>query len=161
VVVGELVRSGVADNPPVVGETPNLASRLWLNPARLFRRSLEVYAKAPEDISSLGVIGSQEVISLALGGGVHFVMGQPELGQAAITQSIALARTMQHASSIALALVTELLTPIPGGLNPDPGRAEDLVRFCAQHGLKNFEAWPSSPAARSLPDAATCAKALA
>jgi len=28
VVVGELVRSGVADNPPVVGETPNLAARL-------------------------------------------------------------------------------------------------------------------------------------
>jgi class 3 adenylate cyclase len=28
VVVGELLRSGVADNPPVVGETPNLAARL-------------------------------------------------------------------------------------------------------------------------------------
>src|SRR5262245_39233447 len=28
VVVGELTRSGVADNPPVVGETPNLAARL-------------------------------------------------------------------------------------------------------------------------------------
>ena len=28
VVVGELMRSGVADNPPVVGETPNLAARL-------------------------------------------------------------------------------------------------------------------------------------
>src|SRR5262245_61380592 len=28
VVVGELMRSGVADNPPVVGEPPNLAARL-------------------------------------------------------------------------------------------------------------------------------------
>jgi len=106
-----------------------------------FRRSLEVYAKTPEDVSSLGVFGSQHVISLAFSGGAQFALGQPEQGQAAITQSITLARKMQHALSIALALVTELLTPIPGGLNPDPGRAEEVVRFCAQHGLRNFEAW--------------------
>jgi tetratricopeptide (TPR) repeat protein len=33
------------------------------------------------------------------------------------------------------------LTPLPGGLDPDPARAEEVVRFCAQHGLRNFEAW--------------------
>ena len=106
-----------------------------------FKRSLEVFAQMPEDVASLGVFGSQHVISLAFGGGVQFALGEPELAQASIAQSIALARKMQHALSIALALVTDLLTPIPGGLNPDPGRAEEVVRFCAQHGLKNFEAW--------------------
>jgi class 3 adenylate cyclase/tetratricopeptide (TPR) repeat protein len=106
-----------------------------------FRRSLEVFAQTPEDVASLGVFGSQHVISLAFGGSVQFALGEQELGQASIAQSIALARKMQHALSIALALVTDLLTPIPGGLNPDPGRAEELLRFCRQHGFRNFEAW--------------------
>ena len=48
---------------------------------------------------------------------------------------------MEHALSIALALVTDLLTPIPGGLNPDLAHAEEIVRFCARHRLRNFEAW--------------------
>jgi tetratricopeptide (TPR) repeat protein len=106
-----------------------------------FQRSLDVFARAPEDVSSLGVFGSQHVISLGFGGGVQFALGEPELGQAMIAESIALARKMQHALSIALALVNDLLTPVPGGLNPDPARAEGVVRFCAQHGLRNFEAW--------------------
>jgi class 3 adenylate cyclase/tetratricopeptide (TPR) repeat protein len=106
-----------------------------------FRRSLEVYAASPEDIASLGVFGSQHVISLAIGGAVQFALDEPEQGQASFAQAIALARKMQHALSIALALVTDLLSPIPGGVNPDPARAEELVRFCAQHGLRNFEAW--------------------
>ncbi len=106
-----------------------------------FRRSLEVYATSPEDVASLGVFGSQHVISLALRGGVHFALGEPELGLASVARSIDLAHKMQHVLSIALARVTELLTPLPGGLDPDPARAEDLVRFCAQYGLRNFEAW--------------------
>ena len=106
-----------------------------------FRRSLEVFARTPEEFSSLGVFGSQHVISLALGGGMHFALGQPELGRAEIAESIARARQLQHALSIALALVTELLTPIPGGVDPDLARAEEVVRFCAEHGLSNFEAW--------------------
>ena len=106
-----------------------------------FRRSLEVFARTPEEFSSLGVFGSQHVISLALGGGMHFALGQPELGRAEIAESIARARQLQHALSIALALVTELLTPIPGGVDPDLARAEEAVRFCAEHGLSNFQAW--------------------
>ncbi len=106
-----------------------------------FRRSLEVFARTPEEFSSLGVFGSQHVISLALGGGMHFALGQPELGRAEIAELIARARQLQHALSIALALVTELLTPIPGGVDPDLARAEEVVRFCAEHGLSNFEAW--------------------
>jgi len=42
---------------------------------------------------------------------------------------------------LALALVTELLTPIPGGLKADPALAEEVVRFCSRQGLSNFEVW--------------------
>jgi hypothetical protein len=109
--------------------------------AREFGRSLEVYTHTPEDVSALGVIGSQHVISLALGGAVQFALDQPEEGAASIAQAVALARRFEHTLSIALALVTEILTPIPGGLKPDLSRAEETVRYCAQHGLRNFEAW--------------------
>jgi class 3 adenylate cyclase/tetratricopeptide (TPR) repeat protein len=108
---------------------------------REFRRSLDVCERQPEDVSTLGVFASQHVISLALGGGVDFALGNPEAGRAAIAQSIALARRIEHALSIALALVTDLLTPIPGGLDPDQAQAEEVVRFCRQHGLRNFEVW--------------------
>jgi tetratricopeptide (TPR) repeat protein len=40
-----------------------------------------------------------------------------------------------------LALITRLLTPIPGGLKGDPVEAEEAVQFCARHGLSNFEVW--------------------
>jgi tetratricopeptide (TPR) repeat protein len=106
-----------------------------------FQRSLDVFAHTPEEVASLGVFGSQQVISLGFGAGVQYALGEPELGRAMIAQSIALARRMQHAMSIALALVTDLLTPLPGGLDPDPARAEEVVRFCVQHGLRNFQAW--------------------
>jgi class 3 adenylate cyclase/tetratricopeptide (TPR) repeat protein len=109
--------------------------------AREFRRSLDVFARTPEDVAGLGVFGSQHVISLALGAGVQFALGEPEAGAVSIAQSVALAREMEHVLSIALALVSELLTPIPGGLNPDLARAEEAARYCAQHRLQNFEAW--------------------
>jgi class 3 adenylate cyclase/tetratricopeptide (TPR) repeat protein len=109
--------------------------------AREFRRSLDVLARTPEDVAGLGVFGSQHVISLALNGSVLFARGEPEAGAASIAQSVALARQMEHVLSIALALVTELLTPIPGGLNPDLARAEEVVLYCAQHRLRHFEAW--------------------
>jgi class 3 adenylate cyclase/tetratricopeptide (TPR) repeat protein len=108
---------------------------------REFRRSLDICVQTPEDVSALGVFGSQHVISLALRGGVLFALDRPAEAEASLAQSIALARKIEHALSIALALVTELLTPIPGGLRPDPARAEEAVRFCAQHRLRNFETW--------------------
>ena len=108
---------------------------------REFQRSLEIFARTPEDLSTVGVFGSQHVISLAFLGGVLFALGRAAEGQASIADAIALAHRMEHALSIALALVTDLLTPIPGGLNPDLAYAEETVRFCARHRLKNFEAW--------------------
>jgi class 3 adenylate cyclase/tetratricopeptide (TPR) repeat protein len=109
--------------------------------AREFRRSLDVFAHTPEALSTLGVFGSQHVISLAFRGGVLFAFGRGDEGQQAVAQAIALARRMEHALSIALALVTDLLTPLPGGLDPDPAYAEETVRFCARHRLRNFETW--------------------
>jgi class 3 adenylate cyclase/tetratricopeptide (TPR) repeat protein len=109
--------------------------------AREFRRSLDVFARTPEDASTLGVFGSQHVISLALGGGVLFALDRGDEGQASIAEAIALARRMEHALSSALALVSDLLTPVPGGLRPDPAYAEEAVRFCARHRLRNFETW--------------------
>jgi class 3 adenylate cyclase/tetratricopeptide (TPR) repeat protein len=108
---------------------------------REFQRSLEVFAQTPEDLSVVSVFGSQHVISLAFRAGVLFGLGRAEEGQASAADAVALAYRMEHPLSIALALVTELLTPIPGGLNPDLARADETVRFCARHRLKNFETW--------------------
>jgi adenylate cyclase len=68
-------------------------------------------------------------------------LGHAEQGQADLAQAIVRARQTRHPLSIALALVTDLLTPIPGGLDPDPARAEEVVRFCADHRLQNFHVW--------------------
>jgi tetratricopeptide (TPR) repeat protein len=106
-----------------------------------FQRALEIFAETPEDVSTLGVFVSHHVVCLSLIAGMHFALGETKLAQAATTHSIDQARKTRHAMSIALALVTDLLTPIPGGLNPDRARAEEVARFCAQHGLKNFEMW--------------------
>jgi len=107
----------------------------------LFRRTLRVYAELPERQGSLGVFGSQEVVAWAMIAGAHFALGEPDLARAATARSIERARALRHHMSIALALVTELLTPLPGGLEPDLQRADEAIGFCRDHGLRNFEVW--------------------
>jgi tetratricopeptide (TPR) repeat protein len=124
----------------LLGQT-HAAMGAFAEAAREFERSLEVYAKTPEDVAVLGAFGSQEVISLALAAGAYYALGRPEDGRAALARSIARARQIEHPLSIALALVTDLLTPIPGGLNPDPAYADEVLRFCTEHRLRNFQVW--------------------
>jgi class 3 adenylate cyclase/tetratricopeptide (TPR) repeat protein len=124
----------------LLGQT-HAAMGIFPEAAREFQRCLDVYAETPEDIATLDVFGSQQVVSLAFGAGVHYAFGRAEEGRVAIAQSIERARQIKHPLSIALALVTDLLTPIPGGLDPDPARAEEVVRFCAEHRLQNFRVW--------------------
>jgi class 3 adenylate cyclase/tetratricopeptide (TPR) repeat protein len=124
----------------LLGQT-HAAMGAFTEAAREFERSLEVYAETPEDVAALGAFGSQEVISLALAAGAYYALGRPEDGRAAIAQSMARARQIEHPLSIALALVTDLLTPIPGGLDPDPAHAEEVLRFCTEHRLRNFQVW--------------------
>jgi tetratricopeptide (TPR) repeat protein len=106
-----------------------------------FQRSLDIYAREPEDVANLYAFGSQHVISLALSGGLQFGLGKPELGRARMEEAIERAEGINHALSIALARVTQLLSPVPGGVEPDLERAEEVVRYCARYGLANFEAW--------------------
>ena len=106
-----------------------------------FERAIGIFELEPESPQSFGVFGSQHVISLAFIAGVHFALGEPELAHAATAQSILRARQLRHPMSLALALVTELLTPVPGGLKVDPAQAEEAIRFCSQQGLSNFEIW--------------------
>lgn len=106
-----------------------------------FQRSLDVYAGTPEDVAHLFAFGSQHVISLALSGGLQFGLGKPDLGRARMDEAIDRAESINHALSIALARVTQILSPVPGGIEPDLERAEEVVRFCARYGLANFEAW--------------------
>jgi tetratricopeptide (TPR) repeat protein len=72
---------------------------------------------------------------------VHFALGELELARAAITAAVDRARAIEHPLSIALAIVTDVLTPNPGDVEGSHRRAEEAVEFCAHHGLKNFEAW--------------------
>jgi tetratricopeptide (TPR) repeat protein len=124
----------------LLGQT-HAAMGAFPDAAREFAGCLQVYAETPEDVAALDVFGSQQVVSLAFSAGVHYAFGRAGDGRAGLEQAIAHARQIKHPLSIALALVTELLTPIPGGLDPDPARAEEVMRFCAEHRLQNFHVW--------------------
>jgi hypothetical protein len=86
-------------------------------------------------------MASQHVVTLALSAGVHFALGELEQARMAIGAAVERARAIEHPLSIALAIVTDVLTPNPGDVEASHRRAEEAVEFCAQHGLKNFEAW--------------------
>jgi class 3 adenylate cyclase/tetratricopeptide (TPR) repeat protein len=106
-----------------------------------FDTALAMFARQPEAAGSWGVMASQHVVTLALSAGVHFALGELEQARAAMVAAVERARAIQHPLSIALAIVTEVLTPNPGDLQASYQRAEQAVQFCARHGLKNFEAW--------------------
>jgi predicted ATPase/class 3 adenylate cyclase len=106
-----------------------------------FEQALAMFAQHPESPGSWGVMASQHVVTLALSAGVHFALGELEQARAAIAAAIDRARAIEHPLSIALAIVTDVLTPNPGDVEASHRRAEEAVQFCAQHGLKNFEAW--------------------
>jgi tetratricopeptide (TPR) repeat protein len=106
-----------------------------------FDAALAMFARQPEAAGSWGVMASQHVVTLALSAGVHFALGELEQARAAMLAAVERARAIQHPLSIALAIVTELLTPNPGDLQASHRRAAEAVQFCAHHGLKNFEAW--------------------
>ena len=106
-----------------------------------FEQALALLAENAEDTRSLGVYGSQYVVASAFLTGVYWALGDPEKAAASTARSIEYADKSGHLVSIALALITRLLTPIPGGLKGDPVEAEEAVQFCARHGLGNFEVW--------------------
>ncbi|MBX9588919.1 MAG: AAA family ATPase [Hyphomonadaceae bacterium] len=106
-----------------------------------FEQTLAIYADNAEDTRKLGVYGSQYVVSTAFLAGVYWALGDPDKAAAATARSIAYAHKSGHLVSIALALITRLLTPIPGGLKGDPVEAEEALQFCIRHGLSNFEVW--------------------
>src|SRR5262245_58062099 len=106
-----------------------------------FDAALAMFARQPEAPGSWGVMASQHVVTLALSAGVHFALGELERARAAMLESVERARAIQHPLSIALAIVTEVLTPNPGDLQASHRRAQEAVAFCVRHGLKNFEVW--------------------
>jgi class 3 adenylate cyclase/tetratricopeptide (TPR) repeat protein len=111
-------------------------------PARThFERTLAIFAENAEDTRSLGVYGSQYVVASAFLAGVYWALGDPDKAAASTASSIDYANKSGHLVSIALALITRLLTPIPGGLEGDPAAAEEALQFCVRHGLSNFEIW--------------------
>jgi tetratricopeptide (TPR) repeat protein len=104
-------------------------------------QSVDMFDREPEVTAELGIFSGQQVVALSFLAGIYFALGEPELARHAAARSIEQANAMEHPMSIALALVTDRLTPIPGGLDPDPDRAAAAVRFCERHGLRNFEMW--------------------
>ena len=106
-----------------------------------FDKALAMFARSPEVAGTWGVMASQHVVTLALSAGVHFALGEYEQARAAMVEAVERAHAIQHPLSIALAIVTDTLTPNPGDLQGASARAEEAVRFCARHGLKNFEVW--------------------
>jgi class 3 adenylate cyclase/tetratricopeptide (TPR) repeat protein len=106
-----------------------------------FEQVLAIYREKPEDLRALGVYGSQHVVAQAFLAGVYSALGQPEKAAQSTASSLEYAHSSGHLVSIALALITRLLTPIPGGLKGDMAEAESALQFCVHHGLSNFAAW--------------------
>ncbi|HEY7645511.1 MAG TPA: adenylate/guanylate cyclase domain-containing protein [Hyphomicrobiales bacterium] len=104
-------------------------------------QSVDIFDREPEVTAELGIFSGQQVVALSFLAGIYFALGEPELARHVAARSIEQANASEHPMSIALALVTDRLTPIPGGLDPDPDRAAAAVRFCERHGLRNFEMW--------------------
>ena len=117
------------------------ATGAFLEAARHFRHAMAIFEDSPEDQTVLGAFGSQQVVCLSLMAGIHFALDEGALARQASSRSIELARKTQHTLSMALALVTDLLIPMPGGLDADPSKAAEVVDFCKTHELKNFEVW--------------------
>jgi class 3 adenylate cyclase/tetratricopeptide (TPR) repeat protein len=124
----------------LLGQTYS-AMGAFVDAKRHFEQALAMFARQPEQAGSWGVMASQHVVTLALSAGVHFALGELDAARAAIMAAVARARAIEHPLSIALAIVTDVLTPNPGDLEGSHRRAEEAVEFCAHHGLKNFEAW--------------------
>jgi tetratricopeptide (TPR) repeat protein len=124
----------------LLGQT-HAAMGAFAQARQAFERAQAMFAEAPETPETVGVFGSQHVIALAFVSGVYFALGEPALAQSATARSIERARELGNTLSIALALVTDLLTPIPGGLSADRAQAEKVVHFCRDNSLRNFEAW--------------------
>jgi tetratricopeptide (TPR) repeat protein len=118
-----------------------VASGAFMDASRQFEAALAIFTARPEDLSALGAFGSQQVVCLSLMAGIHFARGESALAQQASVRAIELARASRHTMSTALAIVTDLLTPMPGGIDPNLDKAQEVVDFCREHGLKNFEAW--------------------
>jgi tetratricopeptide (TPR) repeat protein len=106
-----------------------------------FERTVDMFHQHREDTRRLGVYGSQYVVATAFLAGVYWALGDPQKAAQSTVRSIDYATKSEHLISIALALVTRLLTPIPGGLKGDPAEAEEALQFCTRHGLRNFEIW--------------------
>ena len=106
-----------------------------------FERAIEIFNRDREDPRSLGVYGSQYVVATAFLAGVYWALGDPEKATRSTSDSIKYATQSGHLVSIALALITRLFTPLPGGLKGDPMEAREALDFCARHGLGNFEIW--------------------
>jgi tetratricopeptide (TPR) repeat protein len=124
----------------LLGQT-HAAMGAFAQARQAFERAHAMFAEAPETPETVGVFGSQHVIALAFVSGVYFALGEPALAESATARSIERARELGNTLSIALALVTDLLTPIPGGLRADRAQAEKVIQFCRDNSLRNFEAW--------------------
>jgi class 3 adenylate cyclase/tetratricopeptide (TPR) repeat protein len=124
----------------LLGQTYS-AMGAFVDAKRHFEQALAMFVRQPEKTGSWGVMASQHVVTLALSAGVHFALGELDAARAAIMAAVDRARAIEHPLSIALAIVTDILTPNPGDLEGSHRRAEEAVAFCARHGLKNFEAW--------------------
>ena len=124
----------------LLGQT-HAAMGAFAQARQAFERAQAMFAEAPETPETVGVFGSQHVIALAFVSGVYFALGEPALAQSATARSIERAHELGNTLSIALALVTDLLTPIPGGLSADRAQAEKVIQFCRDNSLRNFEVW--------------------
>jgi class 3 adenylate cyclase/tetratricopeptide (TPR) repeat protein len=125
-----------------------------------FEQAVAIFDREPESADELGIFASQQVVALSMLAGVYFALGEAGLARHVTARSIEQANASGHPMSIALALVTDRLTPIPGSLDPDPERAAEVVGFCERHGLENFEMWARFALGATLLRRGDCREAI-
>jgi class 3 adenylate cyclase/tetratricopeptide (TPR) repeat protein len=124
----------------MVGQTYSSMGR-FADARRHLQAAIDLFSADPEPPPSWSVFADQCVVAHALIAGVQFALGDPAMAAANTAEAIARAHKLEHPLSLALALVTRLLTPSPDGLDVLAARAQEAADFCSRHGFRNFEAW--------------------
>jgi class 3 adenylate cyclase/tetratricopeptide (TPR) repeat protein len=108
---------------------------------RHLQAAVDMFNADPQPPQPSSIFADQCVVAHALIAGVQFALGEPALAASNTTRAIARAHKLEHPLSLALALVTRVLTPSSDGLDVLAVRAQEAADFCSRHGFRNFHAW--------------------
>jgi class 3 adenylate cyclase/tetratricopeptide (TPR) repeat protein len=124
----------------LIGQTYSSMGR-FADARHHLQTAIDLFRAGEEPPQRWGVFADQRVVAHALIAGVHYALGDPGQTSVNTAESISRAHRLEHPLSLALALVTRLLTPCGDSVDVLAARADEAAEFCKRHGFRNFEAW--------------------